>query len=260
MEENVTPSLRKTKSLPKECWDKSFFQRITGIFFEPTSVFQSLDEKPDIVTAIAIALLATLIGFIGSGLIWGIIWGHNLSSQALEQMSTFEKVIIFAKYAHPFIGGIYVMIFAIAALLIKAVLIHVLVPFLDGKSTYTKVVSVLGYASAPLILFSILLLVYALLNPNAYPPLTASLSLFFTPDKVGPVWSSLYSQIDLFVLWSLFLSIQGLSVIYKFTWKKSAAIILLLWILSISIQTGGVLIAHRFFSEEQPAQTKDDSN
>lgn len=245
MEENITPPAPKTKT---------FIQRITGIFFEPKSTFEALDEKPDIVTAIVILLIASFIGFSGM-----MILGFR-NPDTIAKMNTIhdEKAMTIAKYAVPIVGGIFAMIFAIAMLLFKAAIIHVLVPFLDGKSTYKKLVTVLGYACAPLIPFSILLLVYALLNPNTYTPLTASLSLFFTPDKVGMVWSSLCGQVDLFAFCSLFLSIQGLCVIYKFTWKKSAAIILTLWLIAVCLQTGSVMVSQHFFPKEQQTQTKDD--
>lgn len=245
MEENITPPAPKTKT---------FIQRITGIFFEPKSTFEALDEKPDIVTAILILLIASFIGFSGA-----MILGFR-NPDAIAKMKDVhdEKAMAIAKFAVPIVGGIFAMIFAVAMLLFKAVIIHVLVPFLDGKSTYKKLVTVLGYASAPLIPFSILLLSYALLNPNTYLPLTASLSLIFTPDKVGVVWSSLCGQIDLFIIWSLFLSIQGLCVIYKFSWKKSAAIILTLWLIGVSIQTGSVILSQHLFPKTEQTQTKED--
>ncbi len=244
MEENITPPVRITKS---------FFQRITGIFFEPTSVFQALDEKPDLITAIIIVAIATLIMSIG-----GVMLGFR-NPETIEKFSKLpENTVMMAKYATPIIGGIFAIIFAIGLLLMKAGIIHVIVPFLDGKSTYKKLVTVLGYSYAPMILFSILLITSAILNQDSFTPFTASLGLYFTSDKSGPVINALCSQIDVFSLWSLFLSIQGLSVIYKFNWKKSAAIVLVFWLIGVSLIVGGVMTKEHFFPTQQTqTQQKD---
>jgi hypothetical protein len=232
---------------------KNYLQRVIGIFSSPKSVFEYIDEKPDMILSLLIPVVATILIAIAA------ITVSFRSPQYLEAMKKMpESMSTAMKYGAPIIGGIFGIVFVIIILLIQAGIIHVIAPFLNGKGSYKKVVCVLGYSSAPLLIFGVLSLIYMFLNPNDYIPFTASLGMIFTIEKVGLFWNKLYSSFDLFHFWSLGLTILGISVVYKFSWKKAAAIILVMWLIGVGLGLGMVKVFEPFYNKaQQQSQTTD---
>jgi hypothetical protein len=233
---------------------KNYLQRVFGIFTSPKSVFQYIDEKPDLILSLLIPVIATILVSIASIMI------SFRSPQYLEAMKKMpESMSTVMKYGAPIIGAIFGIVFVLIILLIKAGIIHVIAPFLNGKGSFKKVVCVLGYSSVPLLIFGVLSIIYMLLNPNDYIPFTASLGMVYTVEKVGIFWYSLYSSIDLFAFWSLWLSIAGVAIVYKFSWKKAAIIILAMWLIGVGLGLGMVKVFEPFYnkSQQQQGQTDD---
>jgi hypothetical protein len=236
---------------------KNYLQRVIGIFSSPKSVFQYIDEKPDLVLSLLIPVIATILVSIAS------ITISFRSPQYLEAMKKMpESMSTAMKYGAPIIGGIFGIVFMLIIILIKAGIIHVIAPFLNGKGSFKKVVCVLGYSSAPLLIFGVLSIIYMFLNPNDYIPFTASLGMIYTVEKVGIFWYSLYSSLDLFAFWSLGLSIAGVGIVYKFSWKKAAVIILAMWLIGVGLGLGMVKVFEPFYnkSQQQQGQTDDTGN
>jgi hypothetical protein len=229
----------------------SLLSRITGIFYEPTSVFKSLDEKPDLIGAILIPVIAFLITSVT-----GVLLTFR-NPEFLDKLTKMpEQAATITKYGGPVIGGLFGVIGGLILFFIYAGIIHVIAPFLDGKSSFKKLIAVLGYSNAPIILFGLLMLLFALLNTSSYTPFTASLGLVLTKEKVGLTMNALYSHIDLFAFWSLFLSIIGMAIIYKFSWKKAATIVLTLWLIGLGIQVGITKVMEPFIKQSEQSQDK----
>jgi hypothetical protein len=225
----------KAISVPEKNW----LQRVTGILFEPEEIFKALNRKPDIITALLIPILSALFGGIA-----GIMLTYR-TPDFIEKMNQLPdkgnpQTILLAGLI---IGIIFALIFSLGALLLKSGIIHVFAPFLNGKGDYKSLLSILGYSCFPSLVFSFLLFIYVLSNPNVATPLLANLSMLVKQDEVSPLLFSFLSIFDLFSFWGLFLSVSGVSVVYKMTKAKAAIIIFSIWLISsmaIVIYTGVV--------------------
>ncbi len=222
-------------SVPRKNW----LGRITGVFYEPAETFRQLDEKPDLITALLIPLVVTLIS--GSA---GIILSFRNPEfmDKMSQMPDKANPQIFM-WVGAIVGIIFALIWCLGSILLKSGIIHVIAPFMNGKGNYKNLLTVIGYAYVPYLIFSLLFSAYVILNPSSFTPLMANLSILVKKDEVSPLIFSLLSQFDVFVFWMLFLCITGVSVVYKFSRKKAAIIILGLWLVTatISVIVGGIV-------------------
>ena len=231
---------------------KSYFQRVLGMFTSPGETFKYLDEKPDLIAALSVPVIGTILVAVASTII-GI--RSPQFEESMKQMP--ESMSTVMKYGAPIIGAIFGVIFVLIVLLIKAGIVHVIAPFLNGKASFKKLVCILGYSTAPGLIFGVLAVLYIFLNPNDYIPFTASLGMVLTQAKVGLFWYSLCTNIDLFAFWSLGLTIIGVAIIYKFSWKKAVAILLSLWLIGVGLQLGLVKVFEPFYNKAQQAQEED---
>jgi hypothetical protein len=233
---------------------KSYFQRVVGMFTSPGETFKYLDEKPDLIPALSVPIIGTILVAVASTII-GI-----RSPQFEESMSKMpESMTNVMKYGAPIIGAIFGVIFVLIMLLIKTGIVHVIAPFLNGKASFKKLVCILGYSTAPGLIFGALSVLYIFLNPNDYIPFTGSLGMIFTKEKVGLFWYSFYTSIDLFSFWSLGLTIIGVAIIYKFSWKKAAVILLSLWLIGVGLGLGLVKVFEPFYNKSQQVQEEDNT-
>ncbi|MFB3897954.1 MAG: Yip1 family protein [bacterium] len=231
---------------------KSYLQRVFGIFTSPKSVFQYIDEKPDLILSLLIPVIATILVMIS-----GAIIGFR-SPEALDGMKDLsESASMMVKYGATIVISIFSVIFAVVFILIQAGIIHVIAPFLNGKGNFKSLVCVLAYASAPLLIFGVISLAYLFLNPNVYIPFTASLGMIYTAEKVGFIWNAFYQSFDLFRFWSMGLTIAGVTIVYKFNWKKAAAIILVMWLIGMGLGLGIAKFTEPFRNKAQQTQTED---
>jgi hypothetical protein len=232
---------------------KNYLQRVFGIFTSPRSVFEYIDEKPDMILSLLIPVIVTILVAIAA-----ITMGFR-SPEALERMKNMsESMSMFTKYGAPIILAIFGTVFVLIIILIKAGIIHVIAPFLNGKGEFKKVVCVLGYSLVPALIFGVLSVIYMLLNPNDYIPFTASLGMIYTAEKSGYLWNAFYQNFDLFQFWSMGLTILGVSIVYKFSWKKAAAIILVMWLIGVGLGLGVGKVFEPFLNKsKQQSQTSD---
>lgn len=231
---------------------KSYLQRVFGMFTNPKSVFEYINEKPDLILSLLIPVIATILIMIS-----GAIIGFR-SPEALERMKNFsESTSMMVKYGATIVMSIFAVIFAVIFILIQAGIIHVIAPFLNGKGNFKSLVCVLAYSSAPMLIFGLISLAYIFLNPNVYIPFTASLGMIYTAEKVGFMWNAFYQNFDLFRFWSMGLTIVGVTIVYKFNWKKSAAIILVMWLIGMGLGLGIVKFTEPFRDKAQQTQTED---
>lgn len=232
---------------------KSYLQRVFGMFTSPREVFKYIDEKPDLIRALLIPVLGAAMVSIAA------IVQNFRNPQYIEAMKKMpESMSNVMKYGGSIIGAIFGIVFMLIILLIQAGIIHVIAPFLNGKSTFKKLICVLGYSSVPTLVLGVISLIYIAINQTDYIPFSASLGLFFTQEKAGLYWYALSRSIDLFSFWSMGLVILGVSIIYKFNWKKAAAIILAFWLIGVGIGLGFVKVFEPFYNKAHEQQQVDE--
>ena len=208
--------------------------RLIGIVFSPGRIFKGLDENPDLLFGVFIPIFSwVLLGV--SAILIGLrdpSLEIKLANLGVDQ----DPNLI--KYWGPILLVSMGLVMSFLLFLIKAGLIHVLVPFMNGKTTYRKIVSVLGYSHVPFAIWSVFVLFYLLLNTHHYVAVDSSIALFFLPQKIHPALYALYSRLDVFLFWAMFLAILGISTVCRLGRIKATALILTLWIMGTLLTVG----------------------
>lgn len=115
-----------------------------------------------------------------------------------------------------------------------------------AKTTYGQVFAVTFYAALPYLLLTLLSVItlYAGGNAEAYDfknPVGTN-PAYFMPDA-APWIKALLSSFDVVKLWSVGLTVVGMSIVAKKTVTQSAVIIGGLWLLGVILSVGGALFS-----------------
>lgn len=215
------------------------FQRIVGVLFAPTPTFESIARRPDVLVPLAIVVLLTIV----SGIALARVLDFNaIAREAIEtapntaQMSPeqMERVTKFSaatmkvmSYASPFI--------AVLILAITAGILLIAFRLMAGDGDFRQAFSVTTYAWYPRLLKALLATV-VLMNRKSLSvfdlqnPLRSNPAFLFNP-KTQPVAFALATSFDVFSIWSLVLLVIGFAAISKLSRTRSAAIVIVLWVI-----------------------------
>ncbi|MBN1895072.1 YIP1 family protein [bacterium] len=224
--------------------EMSALGRLTGIFTSPKQVFQSIDRKPTwlvpfLVTCIVAVALQFLLMDIGMKDQLARYEAQDLPAEQMERIEQGMQGPM--KYISlPFIpiGTLVVWLVVGGLLLLGSNSI------LGGNATFKKMFSLVAWTSLIGILGGILKSILIYMKGTTRGVTTSLATLLPTPE-LGETPSILYrllSKLDLFTIWQLALWVIGLSVINKFDNKKSASLVIGLWIIWIilSVALGGI--------------------
>jgi len=155
--------------------------------------------------------------------------------QRASQMAISAKVTMYTTYGFPVILTI---IFAIYALVVWGSFNF----GLGAQTTYGQVLAVSWYAALPFLITSVLGMITVSFggNADAYDlrnPVGTNLA-YYLPD-LSPVLKALLTQFDLVRLWSLFLTILGMSIVAKKTMAQSAMVVLFWWVFGLAFAAIG---------------------
>jgi hypothetical protein len=213
------------------------FEKIAGIFISPRETFEALDRKPTWLVPFIIIVVMTL----GMTVLTRDIGMQDMMAkfQAREMpQEQIDKIAAQSQGIGKYIG--YVMI-PVATLAIWAIFAGVLLfcgnTLLGGSAKFKKVFSMMSWSSLVGAL-AIIVNTAIILSKGTTQGVTTSLAVLLPVPGLSDKPSLLYrliSKFDLFTVWSLILWMIGLSVIYKFTMKKSAGLVIALWAVWIVI-------------------------
>jgi hypothetical protein len=108
---------------------------------------------------------------------------------------------------------------------------------MGGEAKFKKVFSVVAWSSLVGVLAGIIK-TPLILSKGTLQGVTTSLAILLPTPEPGQSPSVLYqllTKFDVFTIWTIALYCIGLAVIYKFTTKKSATLVISLWIIWIII-------------------------
>jgi hypothetical protein len=217
--------------------EPGFFEKLMNLFISPRETFEALDRKP---TWLVPFLVTILILFGGKFLMKDVLMKDMLAWVQASNMPEAQKqafssapsgVII---YSQIIFQALLALIFLY--LICPAVLLFTGNTVLGGNSRFKKVFSVVSWSSLVFALGTIVNTALVLVN-GTMMGVNTSLALVLATPEPGKRPSFLYmmlTQFDLFTLWQMALWTIGLGVIYKFSIKKSAGtviVLFLVWIL-----------------------------
>jgi hypothetical protein len=237
-------------------------QTLTGIFFEPGRVFESLRERPRFLAAAiisAVALLAFTTIFFQRVGFERMVTEAIESSPRADQMTPEQKERAIRIQTSPVVKAIYYVLplLVVAIIVAAGAALYLLGSMLMGKKmSYKQALAVWSYSSMPPIVLSMILNIVLLFlkSPDDYDIVHASrrglvqanLGLLVDP-KASPVMATFLSSLDLFAIYGLFLAALGLRKVAKTSSGSAWGIVLTIWIMGTIVRvafaaiTGGAM-------------------
>ncbi len=229
-----------------------FFQRLTGIYFEPSRTFADVDRKPTwLGMYIVICILALASAFaIQSRMDYETYMRKALKMNPMTKSMSEEQVQVildrpqsaFQKYSSMIFApiGILIVYFVLAGVFL------LLFMMMGAAVKYKKSLAVSYWAMGPpAIIVTILSIVFVYvkspedLEINPAANVVSNLGIL-VPQGESPVLAGILSSIDLFSFWSIFLLAVGFAAVSerKLTVGKAAAGIVVLWALYVLGKAG----------------------
>lgn len=215
----------------------SSMQKILGIFFYPRKTFTSIDKKSNwLFPFIIIVAIETISIFsirdikIDDDI--ARMQALNQSQEKIERImaqkeSPVKYLIIPGALISMFLGlSIFALIFYFLGMALFKVDVN-----------FNKVISILVWSTIINSIGTVIRTIIILFNGTTYG-ITTSMAMFLQPPLLGKRPSEIYlflSKFDIFMLWKSVLLILGFSIIYRISIKKSACLILLLWLVWVII-------------------------
>jgi hypothetical protein len=193
--------------------------RLLGVIFSPRETFAAVVARPTWFGAIAIAVL------ISSAAQFALLSTDVGKELALEQnvamMEGFGQTISDEQYAEMergmenarYIGPVFTIFFTPIIVAISSGILHVMFGLIGGGSgSYRQVYAISAHAS---IVSALQLVFTTIVTLIANRPAGANLAVFVpTVEETSFIYRFL-STIDLFYVWSTFITAVGLAVLYK---------------------------------------------
>ncbi len=219
------------------------FGRIIGIFTSPRETFVSIDKKPTWLVPFLISILFVIIfTFIEMDIrLQDQIAGLQARGAPQEQIDMRSQGQAIGKY----LGGVMMIIGTLVGwVILSAIFLFGGNTVMGGEAKFKKVFSVVAWSSLIGVLGGIIK-TPIILSKGTAQGVSTSLALLLPipePGQSGSVLYRLLNQFDGFMIWTIVLYIFGLAVVYKFTTKKSATLVISLWIIwiIISVAVGGI--------------------
>lgn len=206
-------------------------KKIIDLYFSPKEVFKQLNEKPDWVIPVVLALVVSLI-FTMILLPKVILPEGSKKILEMERLTEEQKEAAVAglEGIRPYITTpIAVIVSTFFLIFIKAGIFFLIFSLLGSRTVFKKILAVVSYSFLVGIPESILKSILMFLKGSTR--VYTSLALL-TPnlDFKSPVFRVL-SRIDIFTIWNLSLISLGCAVIYNMKEKKTFMIVFGLWLL-----------------------------
>jgi hypothetical protein len=188
--------------------------RIIGVIFSPRETFASVVARPTWLGAVGIAVLISAVAQffllsteVGQQLAFAEAFGQEISDEQYAQLEQRTEEI--ARYTTPVATIFFTPVF----LLVSAGILHVMFGLIGGGNGTFKQVYAISAHSA---IISALQIVFTTIVTIAAGRTAGANLAVFAPmlDDTTLVYKFL-SYIDLFYLWSTFITAVGLAVLYK---------------------------------------------
>lgn len=222
------------------------FGRLIGVLVSPVATFRSIARRPGWVVALVVVTVATIAA---QAMVMQKIDASEMRAEMARQLEArgqqmSDDQLDTALDIQMKVGAACGALFLPAMAFLGALLYMVLVNLLGGELPYLKALSVLSHAMVPVVLSSILAVAVAAGTDSISftdlqeGRLMASNLAYFAPEGTALPLLAALSQIDIFVLWSVALSIVGVAVVGGLSYAASAGMVIVLWVLLVALRAG----------------------
>jgi Yip1 domain len=226
-----------------------FFQNLIDLYFSPREAFARIVRAPRFMLPL-VAYVAIVLGFTG-------VWMHKMDpaefmKTQLEESGRADKMTAEQKQAvidtqskmMPVLGWVFGPVFiAIMLLAVSGTLTFVFRFFYGGDVTFKQAIAIVlwTFLAVSIISTPVMLTVMALkgdwnLDPNQV--VQANLGLLLDKSTAAkPLWS-LFTSIDVFVLWMVFLMAVGFGVAIKKPTASTLWGVVIPWFVFVGLKVG----------------------
>ncbi len=219
----------------KEGKDMNVFEKIIGIFSSPRDTFVAIDNKPNWLIPFVIIVLVVIIS---QFLVLDIGMNDQIEAMKARGLSSDQIQTAQEHMQGPmkYIGFIFApIIILIVWLILAGIFLFTGNTIMGGKAQFKNILAVISWSGLIGIVQAALRTYLVISNGTSFG-VTTSLAILLPTPQVGESKTLLYrllSRFDIFTIWTLVLWIIGLAVVYKFSTKKSATMVLTLWAIYI---------------------------
>lgn len=204
--------------------------RVIGVIFSPREAFAAVVERPRWLGALAVAMLIIAIA---QYVLLSTDVGQQLAlDQQVATLETFGQTISDERYAAMeqqmenarYTGPVLTAVFTPLAMLVSAGILHLMFGLIGGgNGTYKQVYAISAHSA---IISALQVVFTTVVTLAAGRAAGANLAVFVpTVEETTFVYRFL-STIDLFYVWSTFITAVGLSVLYK---RRTSSIAIVLF-------------------------------
>lgn len=224
--------------------EMNVFNRVINLFVTPSKTFEALITKPDWVTPLIFFFLMFITTSI---LLKEVIQAEQAVAtkesimkntqipDSQKQESADQAISMMKKFWAVGIGVGFIVV--LAFYLLGGLALHIGGKnIMKGEGSYLQALSIFGYSGLVDILAGIIKV--PLMMANQTIRVDTGLGMLIATDQTRTPLYVFLSKFDLFTFWQLAILIIGLSMLYKFSRGKSAALVIGLWLIWVLLSVG----------------------
>lgn len=208
----------------------SKIQRIKYLFLNPTKLFEEINYSTNSPFYLFIILLCSTI----SASINSIFLRESLKQTIVKSLRNSYLMTYANEYAEmlstPFAQGLMSIVYTIVGLFFISLFYYIITMLLSHKEKYKpefrEVFNIYLIACLATAIGDLLKSLFMIITNN---------HIFLSTIEKSSLKGILINKFDPFLFWKMFLLTIGFSIVFKYSKKKSALAIILIWIASISI-------------------------
>lgn len=224
--------------------EMNVFSRVSNLFLTPSKTFEALIAKPDWATP----LIFFFIMFITTSILLKDVIQNEQAIATKEsimknpqipdsqkQETADQAVSMMKKFWPVGIGVGFIVV--LAFYLLGGLFLHIGgVKIFKGQGSYLQTLSIFGYSGLIDVLAGIVKI--PLMYVNQTMRVDTGLGMLVAEGQTRTPLYVFLSKFDLFTFWQLAVLLIGLSLLYKFSKEKTAALVIGLWFIWVLISVG----------------------
>ena len=206
----------------------SLFQRIMKLFTDPVEVMNDISLKPKILVPILLILIIfTLMNGLKIDFLKELMLEQfKVQMEGNPNVSQLSESIIMN---YVYFALIMASIGPLLAIFSKGLISHGIVQLFEGKGKIKTSISVVAFSYFIVVFGEVVRTIITLLTKN-YMVMTSPAAIM-SNEKMGTPLYILLSNLDVFTIWYLIVSMIGISIVHKISKGKAAVAVFAPWIL-----------------------------